>query len=313
MPAVALIPAVFAGVQIATVGIAAMSTMAVIGAVGAIAAGVGVVTGNKALTQIGAVAGLVGGVGAFAQGQGWLAGGASGGEGIAAEGLAGDYVNQMDMASDAASATSEAISAAAPGVANPTAGLVTDPSAAGYTNQMDLASDAAGMSGSGSSAVESAASAAGGSGGGGLVNSGVNGSDRMSDQFAGKGAGGFGATSTSSGIFDTLKGVGSFLKDNKEIAALGLNFLGGMTDGKKAAEEDLLKAKLGEVDATVGLYKARTSGEMLNQEQQRQQMANANSVPDMTGLKLKPGSVYNTAPPPVYRAPRPGLINSTGR
>lgn len=305
MPVVAVGAAIYAGATIATVGIAAMSTMAVISAVGAIAAGVGVVTGNETLMKVGAVASLAGGIGSFAQGQGWLAGGSAGGEGIAAEGLAGDYTNQMDMASDAASATSESIAAQAPGVVDPGANLVP-------TDGTVAAAEQPGLINSGGSDAVAAGSGAGGSDAA-LSSGGVNGSDLMSDQFKGGGAGGFGATSTSSSIFETIGKVGEFMNKNKELSKFGLDFLGGAMDDKKAAEADLLKAKLGEVDATVGLYKARTSGEMLNQEQQRQQMANANSVPDITGLRVKPGQVYNTAPPPTYTAPRVGLINSTGR
>lgn len=309
MPVVAVIPAIFAGAQIATVGIAAMSALQVVAAVGAIAAGVGAVTGNKALMKIGAVAGLVGGVGSFAQSQGWLSGaaGADAGALAGAEAAGSDY----GAASAAeAGAIDSALAAQAPGVVDPSAALAgsVDPSAANYTNAMDMASDAASA---GSGAAGAAAEAAGG-----LMNSGgptgsglnsVNGSDLMSDLYKGSGAGGFGAaTSTSSSIFDTIGKAGDFMSKNKDLTSMGLKFVGGLFDEKAEAEGDYLKSG-------IELNMARTAGINTQTDIMKQQAANGNAVPDMTGLKVKPGSVYNTAPPPVYMAPRAGLINSTGR
>lgn len=303
MPVVAVGAALYAGTTIATVGIAAMSTMAVISAVGAIAAGVGVVTGNKALTQIGAVAGIIGGVGAFAQGQGWLSGDLAGGSDAA--GLAGSEAAGSDYGAGSAaeaSAIDSAIAAQAPGVVDPSAGLLgsADPSAANYTNAMDMASDAA-------SAGSSAAGAAGEAGG--LMNT------PLSPPVA-QDVGSLGGvasvtagtpTATSGSIFGTIGKVGDFMNKNKEIAALGLNFLGGMFDDKK-------KAEAAQANAAVGLYEAKTGSELLQQDILRQQTSNANAVPDMTGLKVNPAvKVFNTGEPPVYRAPRAGLINSTGR
>jgi hypothetical protein len=82
MPAVAVGAAIWGATTIATVGVAAMSTWAVIGSVGAITAGVGAVTGNKDLMKIGAVMGIVGGVGALATSSGAM------GSTAAAEGTA---------------------------------------------------------------------------------------------------------------------------------------------------------------------------------------------------------------------------------
>lgn len=304
MPVLAVGAAIYAGTTIATVGIAAMSTMAVISAVGAIAAGVGVVTGNKALTQIGAVAGLVGGIGSFAQGQGWLSGDLAGGADAAS--VAADAATG---GAEAVSNTGQMIAEAAPGVVDPSAGLVgsMDPSAANYTNAMDMASDAAGAAGGGGSAIADVAASAGG-GGGGLINAPLS-------PLAAQDVGSFGSvtpvtagsTATSGSIFDTIKGVGDFLGKNKELASMGLNFVGGMFDDKK-------KAEAAQANAAVGLYEAKTGSELLQQDILRQQVANANSVPDLTGLKVNPAvKVFNTGAPPTYLAPRAGLINSTGR
>jgi hypothetical protein len=275
MPVVAVAGAIYAGSTIATVGIAAMTTMQVVSAVGAIAAGVGAITGNKTLMQIGGVASLAGGIGSFAQGQGWMSGGAA------------------DIAD--ASNTSKMMTASSPGVADPSAAvaadtgaalagetsasLATDPGAANYTNQMDMASDAAAGAGNVAGTPPT-----------GLVNATAGDFARADRAIVPPTST---ATATSSSIFGVLKDVGSFMKDNKELASLGLNFVGGMFDDKKKAEAEL--------------YGARA-------DKMRKQMANASAIPDITGLKVNPAArVFNTAPPPVYQAPRPGLINSTGR
>lgn len=292
MPVVAIVGAMFAGAGIAAAGgiaafAAASGTFAAISAVGAIAAGIGVVTGNKALMKIGGIASLAGGIGAFAQGRGWLsadlAKGADG-VGIAANAAGG---------AEAASNTSQMIAEAAPGVA--------DPSSALYTNQMDIASDAAAAGNAGSSAIETASAAAGkGPSSAGLMNSEPLSSLKAQDVGSlGKVASINVGPSTTSSIFDTLKGVGDFMEKNKEMSSMGLKFVGGLFDEKAGAEEDYINA--------------RTQNANMQTDLLAKQAANANSVPDLTGLRVRPGQVYNTAPPPIYRAPRAGLINSTGR
>lgn len=72
MPVVVLAAAVYAGATIATVGIMAMTAFEVMAAVGAITAGIGVITGNDKLVKIGGIIGLVGGVGALASSAGML-------------------------------------------------------------------------------------------------------------------------------------------------------------------------------------------------------------------------------------------------
>jgi len=293
MPVVAVAAAVYAGATIATVGIAAMSTMAVISAVGAIAAGVGVVTGDKTLTALGGVASLVGGIGSFAQSQGWLAGDLAGGE-VASS--AGDFA-RMDRAADvadAASNTSGMIAEAAPGIADPSAGLAGD-TATGITDV-----------GAPGGLADGAGAAGGSSGGTGLMNSQLS-PLVAADVGAGAGVASVNAgTATSSSIFDSMKGIGEFMTKNKDLASLGMNFVGGMFDDKK-------KAETGQINATTGLYDAKTQSELLQQDILRQQTANANSVPDLTGLRVRQGQVYNTGPAPTHQAPRAGLINSTGR
>lgn len=66
MPIIAIAAAVFAVVEIVEVGLAAMTVFEAIAAVGAVANGVGVVTGNEDLQKVGQVMAIAGGVGTIA-------------------------------------------------------------------------------------------------------------------------------------------------------------------------------------------------------------------------------------------------------
>lgn len=298
MPIVAVAGAVFAGGSIAAAGgiaafAAANGVFAAISAVGAIASGIGTVTGNKTLTQIGGIAALAGGVGAFAQGRGWIPAGGEGGNP-----MAGNYVNQMDAASDAASSAS-LTSAPTRGVVNPTAKATADAVASSTAEPTAMITNTS-------------------SNQGGLMSSGpAGGASAIADSaglspLSAQSVNSLGTvkgvtlpamnanlpTSTSKGVFDTLKDVGEFMNKNKDLASMGLNFVGGMFDEKKKAEAEQAKA-------AAELYGVRTQAE-------RQQMINGNTVPDLTGMRFAP-NVYNTPVPPVYTPPRGGLMNSTGR
>jgi len=69
MPVLVVGVAIWEGAELVAGGLTVLQTIA---AVGAVTAGVGVVTGNKTLTQIGAVMGIAGGVGALADSAGML-------------------------------------------------------------------------------------------------------------------------------------------------------------------------------------------------------------------------------------------------
>lgn len=100
------------------------------------------------------------------------------------------------------------------------------------------------------------------------------------------------ATANSGSVMDALKNFGTTMKENKEITAMGLYFLGGAFDDKKKAETNLLNAQTDN---------ARLTGQLATQR-----AANANAIPDISGLKVNP----RTVTPPNYMAPRPGLMNS---
>ncbi|MDP3909036.1 MAG: hypothetical protein Q8Q14_01475 [Gemmatimonadales bacterium] len=104
MPAVAVGAAVWGGAALAGGGLTVFATIA---AIGAVAAGVGVVTKSKDLMKIGAVMGLVGGVGALAQSAGVL-----GASSVAAK------------SAGAAAGAADVAAAAAPGAAAATPGAV---------------------------------------------------------------------------------------------------------------------------------------------------------------------------------------------
>ena len=133
MPVVAVGAAIWGGLSLATAaGTAAGIIMSfeTIAAIGAVAAGVGVVTGNENLTKIGAVMGLVGGIGALANNAGMFAETAVASESVAAsvtppptEGLLNSPPPQ-DFGSTAAPV------AATPPVATPPVTGAVDPLAA---------------------------------------------------------------------------------------------------------------------------------------------------------------------------------------
>lgn len=304
MPVIAIGAAIFAGSSIAVAGglaafAASAGVFSAIAAVGAIASGIGVITGNKALTQIGAIAGLAGGVGAFATSQGWLAGGASGAD--AANGLTG--------ATEAVSNTGQMIAEAAPGMVDPSANLAGAATAAadGTAGATSLAGDAASSSWGGEAR--------------GLVNSSPTAAaitEPLSQATDAAGTWGrevrtsgytpsAGGPATSKSIFDSFKDISQFMEKNQKLTSMGMGALENIFG-------DEGKAKVTQANALADYYSAKTSESRLNQEQQRQQMANMNAVPDLTGLKINPAvRIFNTGAPPAYNSPRAGLINSTGR
>lgn len=214
MPVVAVGAALYAGATIATVGVAAMSTMAVISAVGAIASGIGVVTGDKDLAKIGGIVSLVGGVGAFAQGQGWI------GADLAKN-------SAQDIAKSAAGEAGVASAAQA----TPS---VVDPSGAVAQNVA--------QTGAGGAGVATAAADIGS----------TVGSAGLAGQAAGAGAfdaalqtaGAVAAPAASGSSALTMLGsVGEWMEKNKNVTSMLSNFIGGALDEKSDAETDLLKAR----------------------------------------------------------------------
>lgn len=287
MPIVAVAAGAYAATTVATVGIAAMSTFGVIAAVGAITSGIGALTGNDTLMRVGGVAALAGGVGAFAQGQGWLA--------------TGDAMNTVGAEATGTSTTKALAQSAAPGVQSPspaaamgnagelaTTGLEQGSIAGNLTSANQLARPGlidtvgstadAGIIGSPLTAGPGAASAPLPMEAGGFAKS-----LGMTELGAGAAKMGFDPTmGARGGIFDTLKGFGKFMDENKTLSSIGANFIGGMFDEEK--------------EAKANYYKAGTDA-------LRAKTANASAVPNMN-FKLKPGSIWKPTSP-TYNAPRP--------
>lgn len=197
MPVIAVGAAIFAGATIATVGVAAMSTMAVISAVGAIASGIGVITGNKELTKIGGIVSLAGGVGALAQSQGWIGTELAKG---ATEGVAG---------------AAGAAKAAVPGAIDPSAAVAQNVAQAGAGAATDVAGAATGAAGAGADLGAAASSTA------------------FDSALKTAGA----ATSTPGQSALTMLGsVGDWMEKNKNVAGMLTNFVGGALDREKDAK-----------------------------------------------------------------------------
>lgn len=117
---------------------------------------------------------------------------------------------------------------------------------------------------------------------------------RAADSQAAYAAGAANVTEATKGatLFDTLVKGGEWMNKNKELAAMGSNLVGGMFDDQKQATADLLNVRA---------------------DNEKQQMANANAVPSLSGMRLKPNTnVFNNTPQ-TYRPVRVGLINSPVR
>lgn len=266
MPAAAIAGAVFGGVQLATEGLTLFQTIA---AVGAVTAGVGAVTGDEDLMKIGGIAGLAGGVGMFAQNQGWL--------------------NGTQAVAESGSNTASFLGEAAPGVDTVVPEVSTG--AEGVVAPVSETSTA-GMGATQNSIVATAP---------GLTDTtGVTQSPTMNTQPGGLlnanptdmrlAANKIGQVAEQGDIFSTLQKFADVFKDkdgkyDKNMLALGANFVGGMFDDKKKAE--------------AALYGERAASEAA-------QRSNANAIPNLSGLKVtqKPGFKAGTQPVRV------GLLNT---
>jgi hypothetical protein len=270
MPVAAVAGAVFAGAQIATVGIAAMTAFEVVAAVGAIASGIGAITGNEKLMKIGGIAALAGGVGMFAQGKGWLPSGESGG----------------------ASNIETMTKSATPGVDTGLASAEMPMADAGGAMDIDMGTTPQSGSTTGTSTLQQNITAPAsetpnmtqsGSQSPGLANAEKN---FMPSTGAQEPVSNFMPGAEKSGsVFDSIGQFGKNLftnKDgslNKDLLSMAGNFVGGMFDDKKKAETDYLNSRNDEL---------------------QMQMKNASAIPDISGMKLRNKNIFpGTAP--TYR------------
>ena len=267
MPVAAVAGAVFAGVEIATVGIAAMSTFQVIAAVGAITSGIGALTGNEDLMKLGGVAALVGGVGAFASGKGWLSG-----------------ADAAKSGTEAVSNTEAMINSTGVGVENvtPTVDIGAEIGASSATSggTAGLSDTAANITAPSSAATPST----------GLIDA-MNPTDirlangTQTTPFMTPASSAVAPAAQSGTFMDTIKGFADLFKDkdgkyNKDMLSMGMNFVGGLFDDKKGAETDYLKAQIAAMDA---------------------QRSNASAIPDMSGLKVSTKNIFRRNSVPVSR------------
>ena len=267
MPVAAVAGAVFAGAELVAGGLTIFQTIA---AVGAITAGVGAVTGDQDLMKIGAIGGLAGGVGMFAQNQGWL--------------------NTAQAAAEAGGNTATMIGQQAPGMeaVAPTVdtGMGAVEAAGNVTGDSLVAADGGNIA---QGITETTGVTQSPTMNTGLIN--TSPSNPMDMKLAAGKVVGEAAKDTS--VFSSLQKFADMLKNkdgtyDKNLLAIGANFLGGAFDDKKKAETDY--------------YRSRTASEDA-------QRTNANSVPSLAGLKVSDKNIFPTNAS-TYTPVRVGLINA---
>ena len=269
MPVAAVAGAVFAGAELVAGGLTIFQTIA---AVGAITAGVGAVTGDQDLMKIGAIGSLAGGVGMFAQNQGLLntaqAAAEAGGNTAAMIGQEAVGVNDFAPVVDNGMGAVEA------------AGNVTGDTlmAADGGNIAQGITDTTGVTQSPTMNTQP----------GGLLN--ASPSNPLDQRLA---AGKVGEAAKDTSVFSSLQKFADMLKNkdgtyDKNLLAIGANFVGGFFDDKKKAETDY--------------YRSRTASEDA-------QRTNANSVPSLAGLKVSDKNIF-TPNASTYTPVRVGLINA---
>lgn len=285
MPAVAVAGAVFAGMEIATVGLAAMSTMGAIAAVGAVAAGIGVVTGNETLTKIGGVMGIVGGVGALASGQGMLAG--------------SDVASNIDAADAAAGASMTENAASAATAGSQASGIINEAKVAPVVDANMVQGVEAEAAGAGAPAPVVAADASQQ----GLLAKAATPS--ATETAYGSLTAGDAAASAAptGGIVASLKDFAApvlkFAKENQMLTygmmQVGGSFMQGLFDTTTEAKKKALESQSAVNDAQAAALNSRT--------------ANINAPLPTAGTVSGPRApVYRSGAQPVYVAP--GLLQS---
>lgn len=267
MPVAAVAGAVFAGAELVAGGLTVFQTIA---AVGAITAGVGAITGDQDLMKIGGIAGLAGGVGMFAQNQGWL---------NSTQSLAESTSNTKSFLQKAAPGAQEFAPQVDTGAAIKSATKAADTAMTGDNLLAKLGETAGNITqGITQPAIPT----------NGLINTSPN-ANPLDMRLA---AGTAGATKDTS-IFQSIQKFADMLKDkdgkyDKNLLAIGANFVGGFFDDKKKAETDY--------------YKSRTASEDA-------QRANANAVPTF-GLKVNTAKNIFPTSAGTYNPTRVGLINA---
>jgi hypothetical protein len=313
MPVIAVASIYMGGAALAAGGLGVMGTIA---AIGGIVGGIGALTGNKTMMKIGAVAGLAGGIGAFAQSQGWMASAGS----VAAEqgvsntaamanqssGLVEQVAPTVDAGLNGSGAVTQGITDAAAasggtagleGAAGVAEGIGADLSQS-ITQANPMLEQAGGLMNAGAQEPVSSLAAAA-EPATGIMGAGAEGPVGSLSKAQLDGTNAFGANSApgalqlnSTGgpkVLDVLGKFGDIFKNNKDLVKVAGDFIGGAFDDKKKAETDYLSARSEEI---------------------RQQMANANAVPDGKFRNKSRGPLFKPGQP-TYRAPRVGgLMNA---
>jgi hypothetical protein len=276
MPVAAVAGAIFAGMEIATVGIAAMSAFEVVAAVGAIASGIGAVTGNEDLMKIGGIASLAGGIGSFATGKGFL-------------GMGKEATGNIEALKSTAA---PGLDAMGPPASAPALDIGQASSASSATAGLPAGGDSAISSGiQGQNPLAGAPQ----QGGGGLMEATMNPTDAR--LAGGTQASPMNPMQTTMGATEgkgVLQSFADFFKGpdgkfDKNMLSMAGNFVGGAFDEKKEAETEYMKTRTNELNS---------------------QMRNANAIPDMSGFKFKPKNIFPAGAPSYQGVKVGGLIGA---
>lgn len=292
MPVVAVAAAAWGGAALA----AGATGFTAIAALGAVATGIGVVTGNKDIVKIGGLMGLVGGAGSLAVSKGMIADPFSSDIGLAA-----GNADPMGAPLPVENAPGAVASQAMEGVLN----TAVPPAADAVVDVPKIAADA--VSGASMPAAEDIGLAAGDLDpmGSSLAASAPKDVGLAASNFDPMGS----PLSGSKSLFETFKGamdpLAKFAKENQMLSygmmQVGGNFVSGLFDSTKEAQKRALEARAGADTAQTGLL--------------NQQAANMSAPVPTASATERPGSVFRPGAAPVYNRPTiGGILNTvTGR
>ena len=293
MPAVAVGAAIWGGTALA----AGATGFAAIAALGAVATGIGVVTGNKDIVKIGGLMGLVGGAGTLAVSKGLIADPFSSDIGLAA-----GTADPMGAPLPVENAPGAVASQAMEGVIN----TAVPPAAESVVDVPKIAADA--VSGASMPAAENIGLAASELDpmGASLTASAPKDIGLAAGNFDPMGSPLSGGKSVLESIKDKLGPLEKFAKDNQMLSygmmQVGGNFMSGLFDTTKEAQKRALEARAGADIAQTGLL--------------NQQAANMSAPVPVAGSTQRPDSVFRPGAAPTYNRPviAGGILNSvTGR
>lgn len=226
---------------IATIASATVTALQIVSAVGAIASGIGMLTGNEKLAKIGGVISMVGGIGSFAASQGWI----GGAEAVkSATEVAASGATQGAQAANVTQAAGGNLADVAKGGAD-IGGQIESATMSAVPQPVVEVAQGGLMNPNSAQVVENA----GAIGGAPTPTVAAVATTPIAD--AAKTQVGVQAVKTGAeqtggvlgGFLDSFKAAGKFMEENKQMTSLAGSFIGGMFDKEKEAKEKLLQAQ----------------------------------------------------------------------